>query len=98
MRSLVKQLLSEKDLTKRKVEELKKAWAKTHNHGKIPLNSEIYLKCGAEEKRKLRRVLVTKPTRTISGVSVIAAMIKPARCPGKCIYCPQGYENKGYIQ
>lgn len=31
----------------------------------------------------------TKPTRTISGVSPIAVVIEPRRCPhGTCIYCP----------
>ncbi|MBD3247640.1 tRNA uridine(34) 5-carboxymethylaminomethyl modification radical SAM/GNAT enzyme Elp3 [Candidatus Pacearchaeota archaeon] len=97
MKQLIKTLLKEKDLSKRKVEELKKQWAKDHNKGKIPLNSEIYLACNESEKKKLRRLLVTKPTRTISGVSVIAAMIKPSECPGKCIYCPQGYENKEFV-
>ena len=29
-----------------------------------------------------------KPVRTISGVSVITVVAKPASCPGKCLYCP----------
>ena len=36
-------------------------------------------------------MLVRKPTRTLSGVAVIAAMTSPARCPhGSCIPCPGG--------
>ncbi|MEM2826762.1 MAG: tRNA uridine(34) 5-carboxymethylaminomethyl modification radical SAM/GNAT enzyme Elp3, partial [Sulfolobales archaeon] len=34
-----------------------------------------------------------KPTRILSGVSVVAVMTKPHRCPhGKCVYCPGGPE------
>ncbi|MFH1032745.1 MAG: tRNA uridine(34) 5-carboxymethylaminomethyl modification radical SAM/GNAT enzyme Elp3 [Chloroflexota bacterium] len=29
-----------------------------------------------------------KVTRTISGVTPIAVMTQPAKCPGQCIYCP----------
>ena len=92
MKSLIQQLLSEKNLTRNKVEHIKKEWAKNNNFGKIPLNSEIFISCTKSQKEKLKKILVTKPTRTISGVSVIAAMIKPAPCPGKCMYCPQGTE------
>jgi elongator complex protein 3 len=34
-----------------------------------------------------------KPTRSLSGVSVVAVMTSPARCPhGRCSYCPGGPE------
>jgi len=29
-----------------------------------------------------------KSTRTISGVTPVAVMIEPMKCPGQCIYCP----------
>jgi elongator complex protein 3 len=29
-----------------------------------------------------------KNTRTISGVTPLAVMTRPARCPGQCLYCP----------
>ncbi len=36
-------------------------------------------------------MLVRKPTRTLSGVAVIAAMTSPTRCPhGICVPCPGG--------
>ena len=36
-------------------------------------------------------VLRLKPSRTASGVAVVAAMTKPYACPhGRCIYCPGG--------
>jgi elongator complex protein 3 len=38
-------------------------------------------------------MLMVKPTKTASGVAVIAVMPKPYECPhGRCIYCPGGIE------
>ena len=33
-------------------------------------------------------VKTRKFTRTISGVTPLAVMTAPAKCPGKCVYCP----------
>ena len=58
----------------------------------VPSNSEI-LASGLVEKDK-REILKIKPTRTMSGVAVVAAMTSPERCPhGKCIFCPGGVDN-----
>ncbi|MEL9939687.1 MAG: tRNA uridine(34) 5-carboxymethylaminomethyl modification radical SAM/GNAT enzyme Elp3 [Ignisphaera sp.] len=39
------------------------------------------------------RERVIRPTRTLSGVTIVAVMTKPFPCPhGKCIYCPGGVE------
>jgi elongator complex protein 3 len=57
--------------------------------------SIIQILCNADDKQisKLKH-LITKPARTISGVSVIAIMTKPMKCPhGKCIPCPGGPES-----
>ncbi len=37
-----------------------------------------------------KELLKRKPTREMSGVSVIAVMCKPHKCPGNCSYCPKG--------
>jgi len=56
----------------------------------LPSNADI-LAFGRPEERELLRMLVRKPTRTLSGVAVIAAMTSPARCPhGICVPCPGG--------
>jgi len=36
----------------------------------------------------LRKLLVKRAVRTLSGVAVITVLTKPYPCPGKCIYCP----------
>jgi elongator complex protein 3 len=42
--------------------------------------------------------IIMKPTRSISGVTVIAVLTKPFPCPGKCIFCPTETDMpKSYI-
>jgi elongator complex protein 3 len=56
----------------------------------LPSNADILGFASTEERERLK-MLVRKPTRTLSGVAVIAAMTSPARCPhGVCIPCPGG--------
>lgn len=39
--------------------------------------------------------IVRKPSRSLSGVAVVAVMTAPARCPhGRCTYCPGGVEER----
>jgi elongator complex protein 3 len=62
-----------------------------HLQGMIP-NSELITHLKSDERRKLLPLLRRKTTRTISGVTVVAAMTKPMPCPhdGPCAYCPGG--------
>ncbi|RLE82427.1 MAG: tRNA uridine(34) 5-carboxymethylaminomethyl modification radical SAM/GNAT enzyme Elp3 [Thermoprotei archaeon] len=47
---------------------------------------------GIEAKQKFFKG-IKKPVRFISGVHVIAVMVKPRQCPhGRCLYCPGGVE------
>ncbi|MDD5181681.1 MAG: radical SAM protein, partial [Candidatus Nanoarchaeia archaeon] len=56
---------------------------------KIPENAKIFELASGALKEKVRKILQIKPTRTISGVAVVAVMSRPAPCPhGKCTYCP----------
>jgi len=48
-----------------------------------------------EERRRFAGTIVRKPTRSLSGVAVVAVMTAPARCPhGRCTYCPGGLEHR----
>ena len=59
----------------------------------LPSNADI-LGQGKDEEREALKMLVRKPTRTLSGVAVIAAMTSPAPCPhGVCVPCPGGISN-----
>tara|TARA_Y100000310_G_scaffold159115_1_gene158588 strand:+ start:7332 stop:9011 length:1680 start_codon:yes stop_codon:yes gene_type:complete len=73
---------------------LKRDLAIKHKLKKIPSNIEVLMNAPEEEIKELRKKLLTKPTRTISGVSPVAIMTKPDRCPhGKCTFCPGGINS-----
>jgi len=56
-------------------------------------NSEILRYARPEERERVLKILQKKPTRTLSGIAVVAAMTHPSPCPhGKCKYCPGGPE------
>ena len=60
---------------------------------RIPRNYEILSTVKESDFEKLKKVLLRKPTKTASGVAVIALMPKPFACPhGRCTYCPGGIE------
>lgn len=76
---------SEEDL-----ERAKKSLAVQLKLPSIPSNSEI-LNAAREDERGSLKLLIKKPTRTLSGVAVVAVMTRPARCPhGVCVPCPGG--------
>ncbi|MDK2915205.1 MAG: elongator complex protein 3 [Thermococcaceae archaeon] len=65
--------------------------SRKYHLSKIPGNSDILKALPEEERDRFRELLKRKPTRTISGVAVVAMMTKPFPCPhGRCIYCPGG--------
>ncbi|OYT59765.1 tRNA uridine(34) 5-carboxymethylaminomethyl modification radical SAM/GNAT enzyme Elp3 [Euryarchaeota archaeon ex4484_178] len=63
-----------------------------------PRNSEIMRRLPEDIVEKYHYILVKKPSRTLSGVAIVAIMTSPFPCPhGKCIYCPGG-PDKGTAQ
>ena len=58
----------------------------------IPSNSSILTLLTAKKVDEMRSILMIKPVRTASGISVIAVMSKPHPCPpqAQCVYCPGG--------
>jgi elongator complex protein 3 len=59
----------------------------------LPRNADILVNVSEHSYDKLRKLLMVKPTKTASGVAVVAVMPKPYPCPhGKCVYCPGGVE------
>ncbi|MCL4343688.1 MAG: tRNA uridine(34) 5-carboxymethylaminomethyl modification radical SAM/GNAT enzyme Elp3 [Nitrososphaerota archaeon] len=73
------------------LEKLKASIARNYHLSKIPRNSEIVQYARA---RGINLNLVTKPSRSISGVTVLAVMSRPFPCPpnAQCIYCPGGVD------
>jgi len=80
-------MLTKEDFGKEKAHAVKRKAMKKYGINGIIKDSDIYIKSGLE-------VFKRKPSRKLSGVSVIAVMTSPAKCPhGKCVFCPGGVES-----
>ena len=83
--------LKNKELTKQQLARLKVKLCGKHKRKKIPTDIEILLNTPKKDLNKIKSQLLTKPTRSISGVAIVAIMTKPFKCPhGKCDICPGG--------
>ena len=82
-------ILKKRKFSKQEISNLKTRLCRKY---KIDIPTDIKILLSADVKdRKLLKHLITKPTRTISGVAVCAIMTKPIKCPhGKCSICPGG--------
>jgi elongator complex protein 3 len=62
--------------------------------GPLPSNVDWVAALPPEARARYDGSVRRKPSRTLSGVAVVAVMTAPARCPhGRCTYCPGGLEN-----
>jgi elongator complex protein 3 len=94
MEELIKIIKSRKP-SKQQLSKIKTKLSKKYRLKKIPTDIEVLLNAPIKEIPKIKKYIITKPTRTISGVSVCAVMTKPFKCPhtnkgGPCIMCPGG--------
>lgn len=93
-REVMQELQLQNVKSKRELNKIKIRLSKKYGLDNIP--RDIELLCGSKflksSASNVNSVLVTKPTRTISGVAPIAIMAKPFPCPvqARCIFCPGG--------
>lgn len=89
-RHIIDEAIRQNLKTKKELEKLK---IQTCREMKLPgfmSNSKILEYANKDELEKLRPLLMKKPTRTISGVAIVAIMCHPHKCPhGRCKYCPE---------
>ena len=93
---VIKEIKEGKIKNKKELLTFKKKIAKEYKIFKIPSDAEILSKTNDKEAKK---ILTRKPTRTMSGVAVVAVMTSPYPCPhGRCIPCPGGppYSPQSY--
>jgi len=83
-----KEISTSKDLNQREF-----FWSKKFFLSHMPSHPFI-LAQAKKPTNKMIELLSIKPTRSISGVQVIAVMLPPFPCPGKCSYCPSAMEEK----
>ncbi|MFB6297337.1 MAG: tRNA uridine(34) 5-carboxymethylaminomethyl modification radical SAM/GNAT enzyme Elp3 [Salinirussus sp.] len=61
----------------------------------VPRNSDLLERAPEGRRDEVAEVVQRKPVRTASGVSPIAVMTSPHRCPhGRCLYCPGGPDSE----
>ncbi len=93
-REIIDGILSGEITTPRDLALAKRRVAAEHGLSKIPSNADILAEATEREREILEPFLRLKPTRTMSGVTVVAVMTSPYPCPhGRCIYCPGGPER-----
>jgi elongator complex protein 3 len=93
LEKLVFKLFSSSNFTKSSLAREKRKWAKIY--GYLPKNSAIlkeYKKLLKQDKvsrsQALKKILLLKKVRSLSGIVPVAVLTKPYFCPGRCIYCP----------
>jgi elongator complex protein 3 len=83
------------DLEREDVEQAKMEVCGAYSAPKVPRNADILDYAPQDRREELEAVLRRKPVRTASGVSPVAIMTSPERCPhGKCLYCPGGPDSE----
>lgn len=89
-RTIIDDILNEKISTRRDLEITKRKVCREFDLPKFMSNAEI-LNCATKSEREtVAKILKKKPTRTISGVAIVAVMCHPHKCPhGRCFYCPE---------
>ncbi|ABC56775.1 MULTISPECIES: tRNA uridine(34) 5-carboxymethylaminomethyl modification radical SAM/GNAT enzyme Elp3 [Methanosphaera] len=89
-RLIIEEALSRNITTKKDLEKLKIQTCRDLKLSGFMSNSKILQYAKPEELESLRPILMKKPTRTISGVAIVAVMCRPHKCPhGRCKYCPE---------
>ncbi len=89
-RSIINDILNGKIKNRKDLEKAKFAVCRSYGLDRFPRNSEILKMAKVDEKELVTPILKKKPTRTMSGVAVVAVMCPPHKCPhGRCLYCPE---------
>ncbi|MGL6299075.1 MAG: tRNA uridine(34) 5-carboxymethylaminomethyl modification radical SAM/GNAT enzyme Elp3, partial [Methanobacteriaceae archaeon] len=87
-RLIIDKILAGELKRKSELEKEKRQACRDFKLAKFMSNADILEYASIEEKKIVTSVLMKKPTRTISGVAIVAVMCHPHKCPhGRCFYC-----------
>lgn len=92
-KNILKEIADGTITTHKQLEERSFYHSKTLKLKEMPSHPFI-LSCIKKPSKKMTELLLIKPTRSLSGVQVIAVMLPPFPCPGECTYCPSAFEGK----
>lgn len=77
------------------LEREKLRWVREGIEDHMVSNAELLARTSELDRVQAAPLLRRKPSRTLSGVAIVAVMTAPAACPhGKCTYCPGGLDNR----
>ena len=89
--AIAKEVQQRNDLSAKAILKIIRRISSRYYLNKLPKNEDI-IKYLSDESH-YRNLLKVRPTKSASGVIVVAVMPKPFGCPhGRCIYCPGGIE------
>ncbi|MDI6644904.1 MAG: tRNA uridine(34) 5-carboxymethylaminomethyl modification radical SAM/GNAT enzyme Elp3 [Methanobacteriaceae archaeon] len=89
-RFIIERIKSGDITNKKELEKAKHRACRDYNLEKFMSNSLILKYASNSEKKEISKILMKKPTRTLSGVAIVAVMCQPTECPhGRCLYCPE---------
>ena len=89
-RFIINEILDGRVKTNRNLEKVKHRACREYNLSQFISNADILEHATPEERAKIAPIIKKKPTRTLSGVAIIAVMVQPHQCPhGRCLYCPE---------
>jgi len=89
-RLIIEQIKSGDIKNKKDLEKAKHRACRDYKLEKFMSNSLILKYASESEKKEISKILMKKPTRTLSGVAIVAVMCQPTECPhGRCLYCPE---------
>jgi elongator complex protein 3 len=89
-RFIINEIIDGRVKNKKELEKLKLKVCRDFKLMEFMSNSIILGAATPEEKIIISPLVRKKPTRTISGVAIVAVMCKPHKCPhGRCTYCPE---------
>ena len=89
-RTIIEDILDGKISTRHELEVEKRQLCRDLKLSRFMSNADILEYAKPEEKELVSGILKKKPTRTMSGVAIVAVMCHPHKCPhGRCFYCPE---------
>jgi len=89
-RFIINEIMEGRVKTKKDLEKVKLKACRDFKLMEFMSNSLLLENATPSERAEISPLIRKKPTRTISGVAVVAVMCKPHKCPhGRCTYCPE---------
>ena len=89
-RIIIDDIIEGKISTRRDLEVRKRQLCRELKLSRFMSNADILEYATDKEKELVSDTLKKKPTRTKSGVAIVAVMCHPHKCPhGRCLYCPE---------